>query len=434
VIPAAAPPLDRIVAAAERLLARSPADATVVSWTELRRGSALESARARRADAVAGREVVVRVRVAGRTGAARTEGDGAGELETALRSAMAAARGAEPSPDWDVAASAGALPDLPGLFDPDLAALEPAAAQQAIEQRAERRATVELAWREKAVVVAASFHPTRAARLTAVTAAVRSGRRPGSGFAAGSARSLAGLDLESLIERARGLEAPESVAGAPALPVPMVLSPEAVCSLLEAWGRQALAARAGRPAARPTAPGLRIDDDPLAAHGLPLPFDLDGAPRARRPFVEGGRLLGAAFDLDLAARAGVSPTAHGLASDDAWPIHLVLRPGDAPEAALRARAAGGLRVGALERLAVSSDDAALSFRALARNLRRIDADGSLGAAVAPLVWNGSLGEVLAAVEEVGAESVSWSPRSGLPGAPTAAPLRLSPVGGLGPPR
>ncbi|KAB2950949.1 MAG: hypothetical protein F9K18_14650, partial [Thermoanaerobaculia bacterium] len=82
--------LDRIVSGAERLLARSPADATLVVWSERRSGTALESARARRAESADGREVVVRVRVAGRTGSARTDGAGSGELESALRSAMAA--------------------------------------------------------------------------------------------------------------------------------------------------------------------------------------------------------------------------------------------------------------------------------------------------------------------------------------------------------
>lgn len=424
--------LDPLVTGAERLLARSPADATVVVWIERRRGTALESARARRAELGAEREVFVRVRVSGRTGSARTESAGSGDLEATLRAAMAVARADPPSPDWDVAATAGEVAELPDLHDPALAALEPAGAQAELELRAERSATIELSWREERIAVAASFHPTRAARLTAATASARTGRRPGSGFAALSARSLAGLALDRLVARARALEASESVAETPEQPLPLVLSPEVAASLVEAWGRLALSARRAREAPPPAAlsRALDLDDDPLAPRGLPLPFDLDGSPRARRRFVEGGRALGAAFDLDLAARAGVASTAHALASDDAWPVHLALAPGRAAEAELCARAAGGLRVGALERLSVRDDEGALAFRAVARNVRRIGAGGALGVGLAPLVWSGSLAALLAAVEEVGAESVAWSPRPDLPGATTGAGLRVASAAGF----
>jgi predicted Zn-dependent protease len=429
-----APALDRIASDAERLLARSPADATLVTWIERRRGTARESARARRAELEDAREVIVRVRVAGRTGGARTESTAPSDLERVLRGALAAARAEPASPDWDAAASAGAVADLPGLFDPALAELEPAGAQRELELRAERRATIDLTWREERIVVAASFHPLRAVSLTAAGAAVRTGRRPGSGFAARSARTLAGLDLEQLVARARSLEAPDSVDEAPDRPLPLVLSPEVAAALVEAWGRVALSARGAREtAARATlARGLTLDDEPLAARGLPLPFDLDGSPRSRRRFVDGGRVLGAAFDLELAARAGAAPTGHGLASDDAWPVHLALAPGASGEAELRARAAGGLRVGALEHLAVRDGDPALGFRAVARNVRRIGPDGTLGTGLAPLGWDGSLSVVLAAVEEVGGETATWAPRAGLPGATTGAALRLAAVSGFAP--
>lgn len=428
------PALDRIASEAERLLARSPADATLVTWIERRRGTARESARARRADLVDEREVIVRVRVAGRTGGARTESAAPADLERALRAALAAARAETPSPDWDAAASAGAVADLPGLFDPALAELEPAGAQRELELRAERRATIDLDWREERIVVAASFHPLRTVRLTAASAAVRTGRRPGSGFAARSARTLAELDLEQLVARARALEAPESVAEAPGRPLPLVLSPEVSAALIEAWARLALSARGARETAAPAAlaRAVTLDDEPLAARGLPLPFDLDGSPRARRRFVEGGRVLGAAFDLELAARAGTVPTGHGLASDDAWPVHLALAPGAVGEEELLRHAAGGLRVGAVEHLSVREGDAALVFHAVARNVRRIGADGALGTGLAPLAWNGSLAAVLAAVEEVGRETVTWSPRPGLPGATTGTALRLAAAAGFEP--
>ena len=409
-------PLDEILARAERLVSRSPADATSVCWLERARGAALESARARRAERVGGRMVAVRVRLAGRSGGARGENADPGALESLVRLAMAAALAAEPSPEWPVAAAAGEVPALADLHDPALEALESGAAAALLERLAEKRATLRLRWTDLRLAVAASFHPPRAVRATEATIEARTGRRPGSGFAAATRRRLADLNIEALVAGARALEAPAVANELVAPGAPIVRAPEAAAMLVEAFGRRRLgsgpggadaaqSARADADAAPSAAVVLR--DEPLATGGAPLPFDLDGVPRQPRDFVRDGRRLERALDLELAARAGRESTGHGLAGDEAWPLHLALAPGVEPEEALRRRAAGGLRIGALEELAVEPA-APYRFRAVARSLRKIGGDGALDAALAPLVWTGDLDGCFAAVAATSNESVAWA--------------------------
>lgn len=410
-------PLDEVLARAEHLVSRSPADATSVCWLERSLGTATESARARRAERGAGRAVVVRVRLAGRSGFARGETADSGALETLLRLALADARAAAPSPDWDVAAAAGEVAALADLHDPAVEDLEPGAAGALLERLAQKRATLRLRWTDLRLAVAASFHPPRALRATEATLEARTGRRPGSGFAAATRRRLAGLEVERVVEAARGLEAPAVTTDALAPGSPLLLAPEAAVALVDAYGRRALGTRrtgCGDPspadAGSGPAPSLAVHlrDEPLAAEGAPLPFDLDGAPKQARDFVRGGLRLETALDLELAARAGRAPTGHGLAGDEAWPSHLALAPGAEPEEALRRSAGGGVRVGALEELSVESG-APWRFRAVARSLRRIGRDGELGDALAPRIWTGDLVGCLAAVAATSNASVAWAP-------------------------
>jgi len=437
---AALPSLEQIVERAERLVALSPADATAVLWSEGRRGGAVESARVRRAEAGAPKSLRVRVRLHGRTGIARAEPGEVGELQAALRAALADARCQDPSPDWETAAASGGLAPLDGLHDPEVAALEPEGAQAMLRALAERRATLRLRWSERRLVVASSFHTTRAATLTSLTLEARTGRRPGSGFAAATSRTLAGLDPRGVLARAQALEARVVDHGGAAGALPLLIAPEAAATLADAFSRSVLSGRsrlerlAGTEAGPfPLAESVTLVDEPLLPVGAPLPFDLDGTPKRRRVFVERGRSRGAAFDLELAALAGDHTTGHGMGGDDAWPAHLEIVPGGAGEPELAGRAAGGLRIGSLEEFAVDPGRS-LGFRAIARSVRRIEADGTLGAALPPLSWQGRLATLFAAVEEVGRDLVAWMPRDTDLGAMRAPALRLAPTGGLSPRR
>jgi predicted Zn-dependent protease len=423
--------LDEIVERADRLVALSPADATSIAWVESREGEALESARQRRGGVENRRSVLFRVRVGGRTGRARAESALPNELQRSLRAALADARCAAPSPDWSLEAAQREPASLEGLFDPAVAALDPAAEQKELQRLGERRSTLRLRWRENRVAVAASFHLTRATTLTDVTFEARTGRRPGSGFAARSARRRDALDLPAIVAAARALEAPAVDPSAPEDVGRLLLAPEATAVLLDALARRALCG--GRRLAGGKAPDLRLDpavrlvDEPLDPRGLALPFDLDGCAKRPRVFVERGWVVGLAADLDLAARLGLEPTAHALAGDDAWPDHLTLEAGEADEPALRIAAGGGLRLGALEELAVEPGEA-MPFRAVARNVRRVGVDGELGEGLAPLLWHGTLRDLFAEILASGRETVTWSPRGGSTGAVRCPALALAAPG------
>lgn len=437
----AALPLEEIVARAERLVALSPADQTQVLWSEGRLASVLEGARVRRVESGRPNSVRVRVRAFGRTGVGRSESAEVGELQQALRAALADALCGEASPDWEVAATAGDTPNLEGLHDPELAALEPAAAQEMLRALAPRNATLRLRWSERRLAVVSSFHPPRAAALTTVSLAARTGRRPGSGFAAATARGLRALAAAELIDRARSLEAEAVDRTEEESPAHVVLSPEATATLVDAFARHVLSGgsrlrrRAESEAVNPwpIAEAVTLVDEPLRPSGAPLPFDLDGMPKRRRIFVESGRPRGAAFDLELAAAAGEHPTGHGLGGDDAWPTHLEVIAGAETEEELRRRSEGGLRLGSLEDLALDPTGS-LELRATARSLRRIGPAGVLGAALPPMTWTVQLAEVLARVSGVGRESVAWMPRDSDLGAVRAVPLRLEGCGRFSPRR
>ncbi len=429
-------PLEEIAARAERLVALSPADQTHVLWSEGTRASVIESARVRRLDSGRPSTVRIRVRTCGRTGVARAESGEVGELQQALRAALADARCQPPSPDWDLASTAGETPGLGGLHDPEIAALEPPAAQAYLRGLVARNATLRLRWSERRLVIASTFHPTRAVALTTISLEARTGRRPGSGFAAATARSLRALDAPALLDRARSLEAESVDQALPAGSLPLLLGPEAAAVLIDAFARNVLSGAsrirrqtAAGPGPWPISEALTLVDDPLHPIGAPLPFDLDGAPKRRRIFVEKGRSRGSAFDLELAGVAGERPTGHGLGGDDAWPTHLEVTPGPEAESELRRRTAGGLRLGALEELAIEPEGA-LGIRATVRSVRRIEADGSLGVALPPMIWTTALGAALASVVATGREIVAWMPRDSDLGAVRAVALCLAPIGSL----
>jgi predicted Zn-dependent protease len=427
-------PLEAIADRAARLVARSPADLTSVCWVETVRSSAKAGERGRRRDAR--RAVTLRVRVGGRSGTARADAGEVGELEIALRGALADARLAPPSPDWPIAAAA--VEHLAaGSADPEVVALA-TGAESTGGAPARLGDAGCLRWLEARVAVASSFQPPRAHRFTSATLEIASDDGPGAGFAARTAISLAALDAEALRERARALAA--AAASSPSGAAdgrPLVLGGEAAIALLDALARHALSGRErlarGGLWPYPFAAGLTVDDEPDGSSAPALPFDLDGCARARRRFVDGGRAVAAALDLELAARAGEPTTSHGLAADDAWPEHLAIAPGSRAERDLLASCAGGVRVGRIRRIRVEPEGA-YRFRAVAAGLREIGATGELGASLPPATWSGSLAELFGAVREAAGEPAIWSPDASSFGAHRAPALLLAPVGRFEPDR
>ncbi len=436
--------LAEIVERSEHLLRLSPADATIVSWIESSSSSAVESARSRRAEAAATRTVVVRVREGRRTGLARSEASDVGELQATLRQALAGARAASISPDWEwPRGSEEPISDQARspLLDPEVALLAPPAALQRLQQLSDRRSSLRCHWSEHELVVAASGRPTRAASASEISLEARTGRRPGSGFAAASSRFLSALAIEELVARAQALQATAISEELPEPSAPAVLAAEAAVALLELVAREVFSGRrfvAGQgPLADPAqrrglAPGVRLVDEPGDSAALGFPFDLDGVLKRRRDLVQNGELGGPVLDLELAARCGRLSTGHGVAGEDAIPGHPQWLAGEEEEVELLRRAQGGIRIGSIENLRCLPGPG-LPFSGVARSVRRIGEGGALGAALPPLIWTGRLLDLLGAVDGVGRQRVLWIP--GPQRSPALAPaVRVSRVGELRPSR
>ncbi len=435
--------LPEIVSRLEHALATSTAEATEISWLEVRRGQ--ESTGKRRQDSyeLNERNVLVRVRQSGRTGLHRTSAANRSGLENAVREAQAQARLAPPSPPPLEIPQAGAAVSVAGLFDPDLAALSPARARDLLQRLAEpgnrpgsRGETVRLGWSEGRIAVAGSRGLRRAAEVTSGWIEVICGRQPGAGRAAAASRSLAGLDPQAVRERARRRQGPADVEPPPEGPVPILLSQEAAAALVELLNRHALASDAfqgglsflnGRLGQTVFHPSIHLRDDPTDPRGLPFPFDLLGAAARPVDLVADGVALTPAIDDRLARALDRPPTPQRVAPDEAVPGHLFLLPGGDAESDLLAAAEGGIWIAALDPLE-AFDPRGLRFRAVARGARRISG-GALGRSLPDLIWEDALPGLLSRVLGVGSELVPIATGAGLFRATTAPMLAV--MGGTG---
>jgi PmbA protein len=430
-------PLAEMVARLEHLLALSPADATEISWLEVRRGQESNGKRRRDSYEQHERTVLLRVRESGRTGMHRTSVSRPSDLENALREALAQARLSPATPAPLPPPGHDAPVATAGLCDPELARMAPARAREALQRLAGKGETARLGWSEGRIAVAGSRGLRRAAEVTSGWVEVIRGRQPGAGRAAAASRSLAGLDLPRVFERARRRQGPPEVVPPPEGPVPLLLSQEATAGLLEVLNRQAftsdsfhsgasfLRGQLGQPVFHSSI-GLR--DDPTDPRGLPFPFDILGAAARPVDLVAGGVALTPAVDDRLARELGISSTPQRVAPDEAVPAHLFLLPGSASEEELLRAVDGGLWMAALESVEVY-DPRALRFRAVARGVRHVSG-GKLARALPDLVWEDDLRRVLSQVLAVGSELVPLATGAGLFRATTAPMLAVDEVSGL----
>ena len=306
--------LPEIVSRLEHALAGSPAEATEISWLEVRRSQESTGKRRRDTYELHERSVLVRVRESGRTGMHRTSTSTRSDLENAVREALAQARLASPSPPPLEPPDAAAPVDTAGLWDAELARMTPAAAREMLQRLAgsgSRGEAARLGWSEGRIAVASSRGLRRAAEVTSGWIEVICGRQPGAGRAAAASRSLAGLDPQGVRERARRRQGPPEVVPPPAGPGPLLLSQEAAALLIELLNRQAFASdafqhglsflsdRLGQPVFHSA---VHLRDDPTDPRGLPFPFDLLGAAARPVDVVAGGVALTPAID-DRLARA-----------------------------------------------------------------------------------------------------------------------------------
>jgi PmbA protein len=132
-------------------------------------------------------------------------------------------------------------------------------------------------------------------------------------------RSAAALDASDAIDRAIR----RALAGRGRIPMPdgewtVVLGPQAAGELLEflphvgfsgELAASGVGVWAAGPGARVASELVTVGDDALAEVGLPIPFDFEGTPKQRVPFLHAGR-VGAPVT-DLATAAALADRVHG---------------------------------------------------------------------------------------------------------------------------
>ena len=429
-------PLEEMVARLERLLSGSPADATDLFWIELRRGQ--ESTEKKRLESYeyTDRTILLRVRESGRIGWHHTSACDLSDLENGLRQALAQARLSPPAPS-PLPSDVSPLPEVSALYDPEISRMGPARARELVQKLAVRNETARLGWSEGRVAVLTSQGRKRTAEMTAGWIEVVCGQAPGAGRAATAARSLAGLGLPALFERARQRTGPPDVVPPPEGPVPVVLSQEAAAALVDLVNRNALTSDSFHDGTSFLKDGLNaqvfhrainLRDDATDSRGLPLPFDLAGVAKRPVDLIAEGVALTPAVDERLAQATGLPRTPHLVAPDEAIATNLFLLPGTSPDSELFRRADGGLWIGALARLECF-EPRTLRFRAVAQGVRRI-AGGLPGRSVPDLVWEDDLRTLLSRVLGVGSEPVPVATSWRLLGATTAPLLALDGVTGL----
>jgi predicted Zn-dependent protease len=280
--------------------------------------------------------------------------------------AACAERAAEGARAAAGAAGLGPFPGMPSPapprphegHDPETARLDAAAGARALEAAfaAAERQGVEAhgTWTAGEVqrAVASSAGALASERVTdafAKVVCIAPGGR--SGYAAGAASALGGIDPLALAEHAAALAAARGEPVAlPAGEHPVVLEPAAVgellallggCAfngLLHAEGRGALVGRLG---SRVAAPSVNLADSPRYRSTLPRCFDAEGVAKDPLPLIQDGVAHGVAHDTASAALAGAASTGHALvpggSSSGPVPTNMVMAGGGAADAAELAR-------------------------------------------------------------------------------------------------
>lgn len=434
-----------IAAAQERLeeaLKESPADETEIVWLEIRRGGSSNRRGERPLLRPAHeRTVLVRVHQHSRPGSHRTGGGEVGDIENAIRLALAQSHLHPPIPG---------LPHLPHdtseitrstpLFDPEIEALDADRAHRLLTGWARSNETAILDWTVGRVVIANSRGVRRSVEVTALRLEARCGRRPGAGRAARAARTLAQLAPEEVLERARAVNGPADVGEIdPESARPVVLSPEAAVELVDLLNRTELSARGYREGTSMLREHLGVQvfdrainltDDGTRSTGLPFPFDLEGSAKRPVKLIVDGTPKTPALDERQAALLGLPPTASAVAGSDALAENVFLEAGEHRLAELLEAAEGGVWIGWLDR-AECYDPNRVSMLTRARGVRRIRG-GALAESLPDLRWEESLLGLLAHPLQLANNSCCWTREDGLFGGVTAPSLALSEAGGLVP--
>ena len=417
--------LDKALSTFERVLASSPADETELVWFQRRHRSAQHGDHVPAGSArntygpgtgdsgdLPRLTVLIRVVEAGRVGWHRTDSDHEPYLQNGLRQALALARVQRPVKNLPLLPKHAPEPDrdMP-LFDSAISELAHDNARQRLASWCDHDSGY-LHWSETRVAVANSHGIRQTAETTEVSLTVHTGSGVGAGLASASARRLADLQPEAVVERGRGLSTDESPGLLPEGRFPVVLSPEAMVELLNVLNTFAFSGRAYLDGSSFLSKHrdvqvfdrtVHVRDNALRIPGMPFPFDLEGSAKSPVDLIAKGQPSTPALSRAQGSEAGLRPTAQSVGGQDAMFGNLFLLPGACSMEELLKAADGGLWVGWLDP-PECLEPQRMEIRALARGVRRI-VDGRLGPPVPNLIWEAGLLAALGRLQGIGNHSV-----------------------------
>ncbi|MDA8016394.1 MAG: metallopeptidase TldD-related protein [Thermoanaerobaculia bacterium] len=446
----------RVDAMIDRVLEASVADETELVWFERRHGRASWPPRDNDGLERPRLSVLLRVVEGGRPGWHRTEARTQGELENAVRAALAVATTQERARRRPVLPTTTGHIELPTkLFDRAVARLDVEGARERLREwlgtsDAEIPGSCRLSWSETRLLVANNHGVRRATNSTELDLDVHTGSAPGCGRASASARTFEQLEAEQLVARARRLCAYSDSSsehaddGEPLEPEirpeqPLVLAPEATAQLLDLLNMFALAGRAyldgsslltRHRGVQVFDRAVHVYDDGRRSPGVPFPFDLEGSPKVACDLIVDGKPSTPALNQQQGAEAGLTPTAQSVGGRDALFGNLFLAPGELSDAELWSAARGGMFVGWIDP-PECLEPTQLRFRTVARSIRRITDDG-LGAPVSDQIWETSLPSALGRLSGLGQDAVIRTVASTPLGAVSAPAVVLPRADGFSP--
>ncbi|MEM7051690.1 MAG: metallopeptidase TldD-related protein [Acidobacteriota bacterium] len=417
-------------------LETSPADETELAWIEVRRRSAdtADDAPPEKVE----RTIAVRVLERGRYGSYRTPFPTRGELQGAVREALGLARLGPSDEDVRPISKRGrSAPALDSAYDPELAALDGAAAHEILQRGLDDQEAGRLSWAEARVVVANSKGLERQAEVTSATLEITCGQGAGAGRAAASARQLSRLDAAATLERARQRRGPAAGGELPAEPFGLVLSAEVIAQLIFLLNHHALSAQSFHDESSwlRSSLGHQVFDAALSLGdrgeddaGLPFPFDFYGARKRNIELIVEGVVRSPAVDHALSTTLGRPVTPLAVAAKESVAGNLFVGAGKLRETELVELTGEGLWIGWIDGLECY-DPATLSFRARARGVRRIRG-GVRAESIGELLWEDRLSRLFSRIAGLGREALCLDLRQSVLGGIVTPPMAFPEAVGL----
>lgn len=259
----------------------------------------------------------------------------------------------------------------------------------------------------------------RYVRATEVSLSILVRKGSGSGFRADLGRDAQLFQPEAMIEEAlRDALATEQPQELAAGEFDVVLGPLAVGDVLSFFhalgfsgddllnGSGAVARRRGEMVA---APAVSVVDDAYAPSGLPIPFDFEGADKARVTMIDKGRVGDAVTDLTTGRSLGLRSSGHAhIGREQApgpTPANIIMAPGTESEAELIGGVERGIYISRFHYTRMIDPERS-SFTGVTRDASFRIQDGRIGEALRQSRFSEEIFGILSRVDGIGNRLVS----------------------------